>query len=224
MQAIYATASPFRMSENSFWANFFKKIRPGWSPPNRYALSHNLLDTVYNQVNKFIQDLISQSETFVLMTDGWSCISNDSHIQIMLATPTPIYIRSIHPKENSHTGQYIFNQIVEIIEDKNIISNKRKIKAFCTDNAANMVADWKLIENKYDWTSAYGCFSHGLNLLACDLANKNKIISETLKQNKQLVKFFKSKHSLKSIVERCSLHSLNKSFILILPVVTRCSS
>lgn len=88
-RAIFATASPLSIVDNEFWRDFFKLVRPGWNPTTRHVLSNYLLEREFNKVSSANKILIEASSALVLMSDGWSCISNESHIQFFVCTPVP---------------------------------------------------------------------------------------------------------------------------------------
>lgn len=74
-----------------------------------------------------------------------------------------------------------------------------KFAGLVSDNAANMKAAWKLVEDRYPHISTYGCLAHGLNLLLQDVL-KIDDIDEVMDSAKQVVKSIRNSHILKAIL------------------------
>lgn len=71
-RAIYATATPFTIVENSHWINFFRGIRPSFSLPSRYQISTPLLEKEYLAVKTLVSERIEHSNAVSLQIDGWT--------------------------------------------------------------------------------------------------------------------------------------------------------
>lgn len=218
-RAIFSSASPLSMTESNHWQTFFKQIRPSWKPPSRYQLSVPLLDAEFEDIRSDNDKTIAQASCLVLMSDGWSCTSGDSHIQFLVGTPLPVFVKSIHSKENRHTGDYIAEEMIKVIEE----FGASKFRGCITDNAANMKSAWQTVQQTYPKIFCFGCLSHSLNLLAGDI-EKLTFCSELLSLHKELVLFFRRHQVPKAILERCSKDKLGKCLMPLLPVQTRWSS
>ena len=69
-RAIYASASPFSMVENSHWKSFFNAIRPVYVVPSRYKISEPLLDSEYDKIKVETVATIAASDSVGFMSDG----------------------------------------------------------------------------------------------------------------------------------------------------------
>ena len=170
-RAIYVSATPLSITENRWWRQFFHKIRPAFQIPSRHLLSNSLLMNEKKTVHSLIKDLASDSKCITVSADGWSCIANESHIQTLFFTPEPIFFKSVHTNERRHTAEYIAECIIVAIQEfckLNQIESER-LKSLVTDNAANMVAAWKMIKEEFPNVTTYGCLAHGINLLVSDM-------------------------------------------------------
>jgi hypothetical protein len=227
-KAVYATASPLSMAENQHWLEFFKKLRPSWTVPSRYEMSNRLLDDWVHKVEVANHKKIAGATTLAIMSDGWSCVSGDSHIQFLVSTPEPIFLKSVHPKAKSHTAEFIFDEVCKIMEgvegEKSILDRPpTDVSAFCTDNASNMKSAWQLLKAKYPWLFCYGCTAHSLNLLAGDFS-KISTVKTTLHENRSVSRFFREHQIPKSVLQEKTITTNGKPLTCIIGVATRWST
>jgi len=167
-RAIYASGTLFSIVENCHWKAFFKALPPAYVLPSRFQLSNSLLDAEFERVRVDMFEKLASTDAVAIMADGWSNIRNEPIINFVISMPQPVFWQSIHTKLESHSGDYIANQVAEVIDD---LSKSRKvIVTFISDNANNMKKDWKLLQERYLYLSCYGCAAHGLNLVFSDLA------------------------------------------------------
>ena len=111
----------------------------------------------------------------------------------MVTTPTPILYKSIYTKAESHTGEYLSEKILEIIEE----IGPPKVLAVITDSASAMIKARRLINEKYPHISVYSCAAHNLNSLIGDVMKVDtfKSVSDSAKN---IVKEVNSSHLLKA--------------------------
>ncbi|KAF2903904.1 hypothetical protein ILUMI_02265 [Ignelater luminosus] len=158
---IYATDSPLNVSENKYWINFFKQIRP-LQLPSHHNLSSTLLQNMYNNVQLQVQNSLANAYVVGIQCDGWSNIRNKSIINFIITTPQQVFYKTISTEEHHHRGQYVAEQIEAVFTDIGI----NKVIAWCTDNAANMkkvlakhlsnVDENKVLENLTNFRSNSG--------------------------------------------------------------------
>ena len=48
----------------------------------------------------------SPAGSFTITCDGWTNIEKDNVVNIIIATPTPIFYKAVETGDNSHTGEY----------------------------------------------------------------------------------------------------------------------
>lgn len=224
-KAVYCSAAPLSMFANPHWEQFFRRLRPAWNPPSAFKLSNSLLSEWTVKVSEENAIKFSSAPVLAMLSDGWSCVSGDSHIQFLMSTPKPVFLKSVHPKTASHTADYIFGEVSNIIDSANELFNRppTDILAFCSDNAANMKAAWAMISHKYPWMYCYGCTAHTLNLLAGDI-HRIGVVDEILHDNRQISKFFRDHQIAKAVLEEKCIEKYGKSLRCILGVATRWSS
>lgn len=224
-KAIYCSAAPLSMFETSHWNQFFRRLRPAWNPPSSYKLSNSFLDLWKGKVADECMERFKAAPILAMMSDGWSCVSGDSHIQFLMSTPKPVFLKSVHPKTTSHTADFICQEVSKIMDSAVELFDRpaTDVLAFCSDNASNMKAAWSLIVEKYPWMHCYGCTAHTLNLLAGDI-HRIGIVNETLLENRQLSKFFRDHQVAKAVLEEKCIEKYGKPLRCVLGVPTRWSS
>lgn len=221
--AIFATGTPLTITENKYWVDAFKRIRPSLRLPSRYTLSNSLLNDVYKDVSESTNTVLSNAKFIGVQCDCWSNIRNESIMNFILTTPAPIFYKTFATKEEKHTGQYMSEKLSEVFEEV----GAKRIIGCVTDNARNMTKAWELLQNKYSNfpISFYGCASHILNLLSGDIA-KLKSVESMIGSAKSIVKTFKNKLVLSATFARIQKEKLigKKIQSLKLPVATRWAS
>lgn len=172
-RAVFATGTPLSIVDNPFWISFLKKLRPAYTLPSRYVLSHTLLDREDKRISDLVLVTIAQAECLAIVSDGWTSINNTPIVNFMITTPEPVFLKSVTTGENRHTGQYIAQLLLEVIDEV----GANKVLAVVTDNAANMKAAWTTITNTggYEHIHCYGCVAHGLHLLATDICKLDSV-------------------------------------------------
>lgn len=216
-KAIYASATPFAMVSNPFWKEFFTKLRPSYRLPSEYQLKGPLLKVWEDRVDITNKKLLDSCVAPVLMSDGWSCCTGDSHIQFLIATPDPIFIKSVHPKTNRHTADYIFQSCNDIF--KAMVSPP---VAFVSDHASNMIKAWSLLQEEYPNVLCYGCGAHAIELLATDIL-KVESLSLTKIKNTNISHFFRNHQVAKAVLQECQASS-GRAVVCLTAVPTRWSS
>lgn len=111
----------------------------------------------------------------------------------MVTTPNPILYKTICTKTERHTGEYLSEKILEIIDE----IGSTKVLAVITDSASAMLKARRLINEKYPHISVYSCAAHNLHNLVEDIM-KLPSFNEVSNSAKEIVKEINSSHLLKS--------------------------
>src|SRR6218665_508589 len=106
-KAVYSSGAPLAMVSSPYWKKFIEKLRPSFKLPTRHKISGKLLDKVYDEMQSDVMNKISESESLSIISDGWSNIRNESVINIIVATPEPVFYKTVQPGENHSTRKYI---------------------------------------------------------------------------------------------------------------------
>ena len=172
--------------ENPFWISFFAKLRPAYRVPSRYVLSHTLLDREDKRISGITSMKIAQAECVAIVSDGWTSVNSTPIVNFIVSTPEAVFFKSVTTGENRHTGEYIAQLLIEVIEE----IGAGKVMAVVTDNAANMKTAWGIITDNggFEHIHCYGCAAHGLHLLATDICSLDSV-DKLLTRAKNIVKF-----------------------------------
>jgi len=73
-RALYSSGTPLDFVEDSYWRQFFVRIRPAFKIPSRYIISNKLLDSEYARVNADVHLKMTISKNLSLECDSWSNI------------------------------------------------------------------------------------------------------------------------------------------------------
>ncbi|UZO00531.1 uncharacterized protein OCT59_011654 [Rhizophagus irregularis] len=115
-QALFSAGVPFAFVENPLVIQFFKCLRPSFKLPNRRKLAGDLLNDVYDEVKLQTDEQISKANTLYMVSDGWSNINQESVQNFIICTPKPVFFNATFSGEESHTGEWILNEIIQQIE------------------------------------------------------------------------------------------------------------
>ena len=191
---------------------FFRLLKPGWTPPSAYQLSNRLLEKVSAEVEQLNEPAIANAAVVAIMIDGWSDISRGAMLNVALYimidgwsdisrgavlnvalyTGISIFLKSVPPSADRHDADMIADVICSVIDSSGKVRDK--VKAVVTDNAAVMIAAWREVERRYPSVHCYGCGAHIFNLLAGDL-KKIQYIGSVIDENRKVAVFFKT-HSV----------------------------
>nr|CAI5846841.1 unnamed protein product [Callosobruchus analis] len=143
----------------------------------------------------FVEQKIAQADSVAIMCDGWSNIRNESIVDFILTTPTPVLYKILATGKESQTAKYITEQIQEVINEIGV----QGVFEVVTDNAANMKGAWVLLKKEAEIGNfhlfAYGSVAHHLNLIFSDM-KKLHTVQTSLAHVVSLVKTIRQSHLL----------------------------
>ena len=184
----YSCNIPFNVAEQAEFLKLIQKLRPGYKPPTRKALSDNLLNEITTLLENEMMSAIENKEC-TLMEDGWSNIHNEPVIASCLHTNGKSYF--LNAEEcggNKKTAEYckdVTERSIKIAEEK----YKAKVISVVTDNENKMdKLRQMLVEDRSDLI-VYGCSAHWMNLLAQDIC-PTTIIKHVI----DIQKYFRNHH------------------------------
>jgi len=213
--ALFSAGVPFAFVDNPHVIQFFQYLRPSFKLPNRKKLSNDLLDDVYDEVKTQADEEILKSKTLTMVSDGWSNINRESVQNFVVCTPKPIFYNATFSGKESHTAEWVANQITQQME----VIGVQNFSAVITDTASVMKAAWRRIEEKYSNVVCLGCNSHIINLLVGDVLKINEI-KTVIDNAKMIVNYFKS-HVQAAKLKHIQIENYSKEIALVLPALTR---
>ncbi|XP_047128963.1 uncharacterized protein LOC124809189 isoform X2 [Hydra vulgaris] len=180
----------FKTSENQEFIDMISSLRPGYKPPNRKMLGGELLEKVYEEVNKKMMDQLTQEEkTITIMQDGWSSVTNDPIIAHSAYDGLNSKILCITDcASNKKTAKYCTELLCNVIKDLKETYNK-EVFAVVTDNENKMKKMRDSIKETYPNLLTYGCSAHYLNLLEKEVTHP-----DVIKHVVEVQKYFRNTH------------------------------
>jgi len=94
------------------------------------------LDEVYEEVKVEADEQISKAKTLCMVSDGWSNINRESVQNFIIYTPKPFFFDATFSGKESHTAEWIANQITQQMD----VIGIQKFLAIITDTASIMKA------------------------------------------------------------------------------------
>ena len=150
--------------ENKHWLAFFKALRRAYVVPSKYLVSEPLLVSEYCQTRLAALAKVAEVDAVTVVYDGWSNIRHEPIINSTLSVPLSGFWKSTHTELESHTGEYIAEKVLEVIQEVKQECGKMTV-AVDTDNASKMKKAWKLLAGKHPELTCYDCAAHSLNLV-----------------------------------------------------------
>lgn len=178
-RAIYATSSPMDMTENYYWKQFFKAIRPTYTPPTALDLRGYLLKNEYKRAMASVQNKVSTASSFVLVTYGWS--SSKGEIHFVVTTPEPVYFKCVISKAVKDEV-FISEHIAEVIEK----IGGDKLMLLLTDDAPTVTKACEIVADAYPHITVCKSGAEDVKLLLKDVIKLNTV-QEILKKAKEMI-------------------------------------
>eukprot|EP00966_Prymnesium_polylepis_P062520 1450841-Prymnesium_polylepis.3 len=165
----YSEGLPFKALANSELRAALSKLNASWAEGTRlsdWTLRHHFLDDEHQRVTGVAAEKITAALFVCLISDGWSGAQKRHVLNLILATPEPIFMGNVETGEDSVTGEYQAE-----LFGATIMANggMAKVPAVCTDNASVMRKCWRLLRKKFHGLFTYGCAPHGFQLHAQDI-------------------------------------------------------
>jgi hypothetical protein len=133
-----------------------------------WTLRHHFLDGEYDHVSGQCAEKITAALYVTLISDGWSGVQKRHILNLILATPEPIFMDNVETGEASVTGVYQAKLFGNTIEAN---GGMAKVPAICTDNASVMRKAWRLLRKRFHGLFTYGCAPHAFALHAGDICD-----------------------------------------------------
>lgn len=182
-KAIISGNVAFNFTENRYLRGLFESFGLGIVLPTRKELSGSILSKLHMQCKQKIADMIEESSHVTVITDGWQNVRSMGVLNFILATPRPIFCKSMEIGGRRCTGKLVAGEIFRIIDTM----DAKKISSVLTDNGRNMTAAQDVVTLKYPHIIRVNCAAHILNLLVNDLC-KLESVNSFLKAAKEVVK------------------------------------
>lgn len=198
----FARNIPFSHSEDYYFKKMVNSLRPGYTPPNRRALSGEMLDSMEAKISTNMAEQL-KGQTVTLIQDGWSNIHNQPVLANCLFDGKHVYFLSaFNTGSNEKTATYC-KEVAKMAIKEASEKFGCKVTSFVSDNEAKMKKMRSELEAELktdgNFFLAYGCAAHYLNLLGGDICKK-KNISVILGHITELSKYFRNHHKANALL------------------------
>ncbi|KAE8740220.1 hypothetical protein FOCC_FOCC014272 [Frankliniella occidentalis] len=181
-RAMYASGTPLSTFENPYWKAFFAALRPSYKLPSRTPLAKTLLDREFEKCVSSNKAKIENAQFLGIMTDSFTNIRQESVIDIVVTTPSPVLYKQIFRRTERETGEFVGDEILKVMNE----IGPDKFWIFVTDNASNMQVAWEKVTEEFGHVTAIGCAAHCWNLLFKDLVEAMSVVDKYIKHSRNI--------------------------------------
>ncbi|OAQ72001.2 transposase [Pochonia chlamydosporia 170] len=169
--AVIAGGRPFSLFESRRWHYFFTRIKPGWKPPSRAAITRILPD-LYQELLDEVFQRITSSEWFNIIFDASYNVSGHRIVNISVQIPDgpAFYWKTFDTGDEQHTAENWVKLIWREMQ-KLCGGDLSRINSICTDTENTMRSVHDLLGRfpELSHVNFSLCDSHGLQLLIKDI-------------------------------------------------------
>ncbi|XP_055836664.1 E3 SUMO-protein ligase ZBED1-like [Episyrphus balteatus] len=219
---ISANGLPISFVESIGFKHFMSVVEPNYKVPVASTILSRL-QFLYNQVHDKIKNAIGPVSFVALTTDGWSSRAQDSFISVTLHYVNDDwelknFTLCAEYMEERHTAENLALILEMVIAEWDL---QGKVSAVVTDNAANVVASVRYVE---EIQSSYCCAAHTLQICIKRSLQSVQAYQIILKKASTLVSHFHHSNLAASELSRKQLQLGLKDLKLIQSCPTRWSS
>jgi len=181
---------PFNASNSIFYQPMIDAVcayGSGYKGPNFNQLRGSLLAKLVAETRNFVDGFRSvwRESGCTIMADGWTDRRRRTLINFLVYCPKgTVFLKSVDATEHSKTAEYLFRlfrDVVHFVGPENVVH-------FVTDNASNMVAAGRMIEDEFKSIYWSPCAAHCVNLILHDFG-KEDIVKTTVAHASSITKY-----------------------------------
>ncbi|XP_014293829.3 E3 SUMO-protein ligase ZBED1 [Halyomorpha halys] len=197
---ICADQRPFDIVKGRGFKKLTKELAPLYTLPSVDTLKARLNEK-YSALHCLYKEKFQTIPYFSITCDVWTnTMTCRSFLGVTVHFIQSLRLNTVNiavkPLSEQHTGEYLGDQLVKILDDWGI--NKKKIVAVITDNGANIVAAVNIVFGK---GKHIPCFAHTLNLVA-ESVLKHPEASVIVEKVREVVKFVKNSVNITDEIRR----------------------
>ncbi|KAJ9510769.1 hypothetical protein QJQ45_027599 [Haematococcus lacustris] len=185
---------PLTIVESGAFLEFVRALKPDWTPPSRYLLSHRMMLDVYQGVITAVVERVETQPFVAMSVDGWSKDMGSAHCLAWCA---------------AWWGQAY---LVDCINTE--ANSEGKVCALVTDTPSTHKALWRLVEEKYPKVLGVPCQMHVQDLYLKDLLTLELVIKHC-EVVRDIIKYYTLSSCLAQQLEVFqNLHNIRKGLEL----------
>lgn len=217
---------PFYAVEGKGFRHLMKQLAPLYKVPCRETIKAKI-DKKYDTLSKIVAEKFKNVDHFCLTTDIWTeTMTNTGYLGLTVHFLHLNELQSmtigVFELEESHTGDYIGQQLIGILRGWNI--DTEKVMAIVTDSGANMI---KAIRETFGANKHIPCFAHMINRVAEESIRKTSGLNDIIDQVRNIVKYIKKRQDMTLELKRKQIENKipqEKTLKIMLDVKTRWNS
>ncbi|CAL9687558.1 unnamed protein product [Knipowitschia caucasica] len=192
LEMIVVDMRPLNMVDGEGFKKMIKRFHPGYTLPSRTHFT-KLMEQKYTkkmeEVKAFLKNVKGK---LTLTTDAWTSMATEAYLGVTVHFVNDEWeLTSINlttmPLQERHTAENIACWVEDVVNKFEI--NIKHVQVIVHDNAANVVAALRLLEERHG-VSSLRCAGHTLQLVV-NHALKDNHISRALGAARSLVEHFK---------------------------------
>ncbi|CAO1947482.1 unnamed protein product, partial [Urochloa humidicola] len=159
----------------------------GYKGPNFNKLRGPLLAKLVQETRTFVDGFHKtwRETGCTIMADGWTDRKRRTLINFLVYCPKgTAFLKSVDATESSKTADFLFKLFKDVV---NFVGPEHVVH-FVTDNASNMVATGRKLENEFPSIYWSPCAAHCLNLVLSDFG-KESIVKTTVAHASSITKY-----------------------------------
>lgn len=165
------------------------------------------MDAKYDTLSSKVKSELQTVQNISLTTDGWTetkCNQSYLGLTVHFYRRTEMVAINIgcFPLDESHTSEYLGNQISSLCDEWHILRSSLNIAV--ADNANNIV---KAIVDTFGKDIHIPCFAHSIQLVAQAAVDDTPLLRDIIDKIKQIVTFFKQSHKAGDELRRIQMEA-----------------
>ncbi len=127
-------------------------MRPSYDVLKRIIISNRLLNLKYEKIQTSIHKTVEKADFISIASDGWTNLQKKLIVNFIINTLQPIFWKAIKIKKSVYTGQYIAQELDNVIEEV----RSEKLVVIIINNVSNIKSAHSILKNKYSNTIFLG--------------------------------------------------------------------
>ncbi|THY01019.1 hypothetical protein D6D01_10392 [Aureobasidium pullulans] len=232
-KAVFRSGMPLSSFDNDSWKDFFRDAAQ-FKPPPRARLAGELLDKVYEEVKKEVNEVIETqgagNYTLNFISDESDAMNKDRITNLSLNTSDgqSFHITTVATGSSDHSARLLFDGLLARIREVTK-GNLKRWNSLCTDTCATQRRVHELVSQHPETQHVFTvlCDAHGLQLLIKDLCHGSKsdgfitYYKKTLTEANLMSGFLRAANKLHALLVERAGEDSRKLRAFALAVITR---
>ena len=181
---------PFNATNSVFYQPMFDVMcafGSGYKAPLCKQMRGPYIAKCVEETRKFVDGFhkIWRETSCTIMADGWSDRKRRTLINFLVYCPKgTIFLKSVDATDSSKTREYLFRLFIDVVNHV----GRENVVHFVTDNASNMVAAGRMLQDEFPSIYWSPCAAHCVNLILSDFG-KEDLVKSTIAHASIITKY-----------------------------------